>query len=187
MLLLLPSPLHCNYVYRNYIYFFSSVTSLPTITNQDVVVNIPEDVGRNPLSYLAVWSRSSLVSWGHPSLYVTTVNKVSNMQVALSSVTFSENVFPPAPPPITAWYLGSFVQKAHNVQGRVYAVNNSTILLAGFHFDGNAPGNINLGATVWLRCIYNLYCINTATYFRAIIGSSVFSREHAIIPDESGR
>ena len=109
------------------------------------------------------------------------------MQVALSSVTFSENVFPPAPPPITAWYLGSFVQKAHNVQGRVYAVNDSTILLAGFHFDGNAPGNINLGATVWLRCIYKLYCINTATYFRAIIGSSVFSREHAIIPDEGGR
>lgn len=54
---------------------------------------------------------------------------------------FSENVFPPAPPPITAWFLGSFIQRAHNVQGMLYALDNKTILLSGFHFDGNAPGN----------------------------------------------
>ena len=66
----------------------------------------------------------------------------SNVQVSLSSVAFSASVFPPAPPPITAWYLGSLVQSAHNVQGSVYAVDNKTILISGFHFDGNAPGKL---------------------------------------------
>ena len=61
--------------------------------------------------------------------------------MALANLRFSENVFPPAPPPITAWFLGSFIQRAHNVQGNLYALDNKTILLSGFHFDGNAPGN----------------------------------------------
>ena len=38
------------------------LTSLPSIDNQDLMVNIPQDVGQSPLHYLALWSRSSLVS-----------------------------------------------------------------------------------------------------------------------------
>lgn len=67
-------------------------------------------------------------------------NITSWTQVALSSVTFSKDVFPPAPPPITAWYLGELTTRAHNVQGRVYALDSKTLLLSHFHFDGNAPG-----------------------------------------------
>ena len=36
--------------------------SLPSIDDQDLTVNIPEDVGGRALNYLAVWSRSSLVN-----------------------------------------------------------------------------------------------------------------------------
>ena len=58
-------------------------------------------------------------------------------------MSFSDDVFPPAPPPITAWYLGSLTERAHNVQGKVYALDSKTLLLSGFHFDGNAPGKFH--------------------------------------------
>ena len=121
-------------------YSASRITPLPSINDQDLMINIPEDVGGNPPNYLALWSRSSLVSFHHTiNAYYINAN-IFYTQVSLASVTFSEKVFPPAPPPITAWYLGSLTERAHNVMGDVYALDNKTLLLSGFHFDGNAPG-----------------------------------------------
>ena len=80
----------------------------------------------------------------YPIIYTATLVSGNHSQVPLASVTFSESVFPSVPPPTTAWYLGSFRKRAHNVQGKMYALDEKTILLTGFYFDGNAPGNFIL-------------------------------------------
>ena len=48
----------------------------------------------------------------------------------------------PAPPPMapSRVLVGSFTTRAHRVSGRMYVLDERTVMLTQFYFDGNAPG-----------------------------------------------
>ena len=51
---------------------------------------------------------------------------------------------PPPPPDDERVLLGPFNGHVHNVRGELYALDETTLLLTNFHYDGTAPGMLLL-------------------------------------------
>ena len=55
-------------------------------------------------------------------------------------MAFSRDAFPSPPPPVDGVLWGGIINRAHNVRGTVYAIDDKTFIITDFNFDGNAPG-----------------------------------------------
>jgi len=63
--------------------------------------------------------------------------------VNLAHIPVMSGLIPtPAPPPMapSRVLVGSFTTHFHDVSGTMYALDERTVMLTQFYFDGNAPG-----------------------------------------------
>lgn len=65
-----------------------------------------------------------------------------HLQTALGYVSLPSGLITTPPPPLEEgqFLLGDIITRAHGVRGKLIALDNSTLLLKHFYFDGNAPG-----------------------------------------------
>ena len=69
----------------------------------------------------------------------------SYVQVPLAMIPVADGLIPvPIPITVEQAFLGSLITRAHNVRGDVYALDNKTLMLTGFFYDGSAPGESSL-------------------------------------------
>uniref|UniRef100_A0A182N6X1 DM13 domain-containing protein n=1 Tax=Anopheles dirus TaxID=7168 RepID=A0A182N6X1_9DIPT len=75
---------------------------------------------------------------GIPLVYLTKKN--INVKIVVSLLSFSIPVDSRAPKePYYGREIGQLTNFGHGIKGRVYAVDESTLFVKGFAYDGNAP------------------------------------------------
>ncbi len=65
------------------------------------------------------------------------------VQEVITSIPIEEGLFPTPPPPTLVnepVFIDSFVNGQHQVRGDVYALDERTLMIEGFNYDGTAPG-----------------------------------------------
>ena len=129
----------------------SSITSLPAFSDQDVVVHVPPEAEGTEISHFALYCRSNNVRYLYyniPPLSMTDTYYPAPpppplQQVGLVTILVPDGLIPIAPtlPPVEDEVsIGSLRTRAHGVRGNVFALNQKTLKLTNFHYDGNAPG-----------------------------------------------
>ena len=116
-----------------YIWFIYRANRLGTsFSNQDVIVTVPKPLDVQQIDYIGVWCQSTLRSLGR----ITIPSGFLNVPAY-----FEE--------PYLGKYIGDFQiagtvrLNSHRVRGAVYAVDERTIIIKDFTFDGYAPSKLS--------------------------------------------
>ena len=87
--------------------------------------------------------------WVYYIHYINSLLNLSLVQFALVHVPVATGLIPGPPLPITTVepvFIGSLRTRAHDVSGNVFALDENTLMLTEFSFDGVAPGMYNYSA-----------------------------------------
>ena len=62
------------------------------------------------------------------------------VNVSFGELQVPDNITFNIPVPDSAVFLGNLTNRAHEVQGNVYALDERTLMITEFFYDGGAPG-----------------------------------------------
>ena len=93
---------------------------LSEYVNATIVITLPNEITVHTIDWFSVWCVEFNVSFGE-------------LQIP-DEIQFQAEV------PASAVFLGSLTSNAHGVHGNVFALDERTLMLTEFSYDGAAPG-----------------------------------------------
>ena len=97
--------------------------------NKDIFINIPSDLDINDFKAFSVYCAKYKLDFGH-AFFPAADKPLKPFSLLSAKVNMA-----------SAKKLGSFTTILHNVQGEVYALDEGTLFIKNFTYDGTSPGN----------------------------------------------